>query len=212
MAHLLKLQRGSFDQHLSGAVGIEGTDNHYATDVSDAAWALLAHFHQRARPGGRSRTTDIRAGGCSERTAEAHSAAALFERQFLHPVVADLRHIKLVGCSAVDLVDRTEFLGQFSRPAKLADDRSVQFQLVDLSAAVGIFVPDLPAPIALDYAGAPSVVVANLQLFAMPGLAPGEYQFTLTATPLAGSNSAPAVSLPVVLTVTSGAQAAWEVQ
>jgi putative transposase len=36
-------------------------DNHYATDVSDAAWVLLAPLLPAARPGGRPRTTDIRA-------------------------------------------------------------------------------------------------------------------------------------------------------
>ena len=36
-------------------------DNHYATDVSDAAWALLAPLLPAARPGGRRRTTNIRA-------------------------------------------------------------------------------------------------------------------------------------------------------
>jgi putative transposase len=36
-------------------------DNHYATDVNDAAWALLAPLLPTARPGGRPRTTDIRA-------------------------------------------------------------------------------------------------------------------------------------------------------
>ena len=36
-------------------------DNHYATDVSDAAWALLAPLLPAAPPGGRPRTTDIRA-------------------------------------------------------------------------------------------------------------------------------------------------------
>jgi putative transposase len=35
--------------------------NHYATDVSDAAWALLAPLLPPARPGGRRRTTNIRA-------------------------------------------------------------------------------------------------------------------------------------------------------
>jgi putative transposase len=36
-------------------------DNYYATDVSDAAWALLAPPLPAARPGDRPRTTDIRA-------------------------------------------------------------------------------------------------------------------------------------------------------
>ncbi|HEY4045673.1 MAG TPA: transposase [Acidobacteriaceae bacterium] len=36
-------------------------DNHYATNVNDAAWALLAPLLPAARPGGRPRTTDIRA-------------------------------------------------------------------------------------------------------------------------------------------------------
>jgi len=36
-------------------------DNRYATDVSDAAWALLAPLLPAAQPGGRPRTTDIRA-------------------------------------------------------------------------------------------------------------------------------------------------------
>src|SRR5579859_2295119 len=36
-------------------------DNHYAKDVSDAAWVLLAPRLPAARPGGRPRTTDIRA-------------------------------------------------------------------------------------------------------------------------------------------------------
>ena len=36
-------------------------DDHYATDVDDAAWALLAPLLPAAQPGGRPRTTDIRA-------------------------------------------------------------------------------------------------------------------------------------------------------
>lgn len=36
-------------------------DNHYATDVNDAAWALLAPLLPAACPGGRPRTTNIRA-------------------------------------------------------------------------------------------------------------------------------------------------------
>jgi putative transposase of IS4/5 family DUF4096 len=36
-------------------------NHHYATDVSDAAWALLAPLLPAAQPGGRRRTTDIRA-------------------------------------------------------------------------------------------------------------------------------------------------------
>jgi putative transposase len=37
------------------------SDNYYVTDVSDAAWALLAPLVPAAQPGGRP-TTDIRAG------------------------------------------------------------------------------------------------------------------------------------------------------
>jgi hypothetical protein len=36
-------------------------NHHYATDVSDAAWALLAPLLPAAQPGERPRTTDIRA-------------------------------------------------------------------------------------------------------------------------------------------------------
>ena len=36
-------------------------NHHYATDVSDAAWALLAPLLPAGQPGGRPRTTDIRA-------------------------------------------------------------------------------------------------------------------------------------------------------
>jgi len=37
------------------------SNKYYATDVSDTAWALLAPLLPAARPGGRPRTTDIRA-------------------------------------------------------------------------------------------------------------------------------------------------------
>src|SRR3982075_2587100 len=36
-------------------------NKHYDTDLSDAAWALVAPLLPAARPGGRPRTTDIRA-------------------------------------------------------------------------------------------------------------------------------------------------------
>lgn len=36
-------------------------DNHYATDVSDAVWTLLAPLLPAAQPGGRPRSTDVRA-------------------------------------------------------------------------------------------------------------------------------------------------------
>jgi Putative transposase of IS4/5 family (DUF4096) len=35
-------------------------DNHYDTDLNDAAWKLLAPLLPAARTGGRPRTTDIR--------------------------------------------------------------------------------------------------------------------------------------------------------
>ena len=37
------------------------SDNHYATNLSDAAWALLAPLLPAGQPGGRPRATDIRA-------------------------------------------------------------------------------------------------------------------------------------------------------
>jgi len=36
-------------------------NKHYDTDLSDAAWALVAPLLPAARPGGRPRTTDTRA-------------------------------------------------------------------------------------------------------------------------------------------------------
>ena len=38
-----------------GSVKLENEDNHYATDLSDDAWALLSHFClQHSPPGGRA--------------------------------------------------------------------------------------------------------------------------------------------------------------
>jgi hypothetical protein len=48
-------------QRFGGFVKLGVTDNDYPTDLTDAAWALLVPLLPAARPGGRPRTTDIRA-------------------------------------------------------------------------------------------------------------------------------------------------------
>jgi hypothetical protein len=75
----------------------------------------------------------------------------------------------------------------------------------------GVLTPPAWAlpPVALNYGNAPDMQVVNVELYVMPGVAAGSYQLTLTATPLPGANYTSPVALPVVLTVTSGPDAAW---
>jgi hypothetical protein len=101
--------------------------------------------------------------------------------------------------------------GLVSLPVQLTSDGFIgRVSLIVSKIPAGLFGPDPPAPVALNYADAPSAVVTNIPLFAMPGLAPGSYAFTLTAAPLPGSNSTAPVQIPVTLTVVSGASAAWQ--
>jgi hypothetical protein len=75
-----------------------------------------------------------------------------------------------------------------------------------------VFMPQSLAPVPLDLGDAPAGQVVSLQLYVLPGAAPGSYPFKVVATPLPGANSIAPVSLPVTLTITSAVNAAWRAE
>src|SRR5215472_8238705 len=60
------------------------------------------------------------------------------EHQFLHPKIGKLTDKESVFASAVDGVDRTEFLEEPSGAAKFPDDRSIRTHLIDLAGDIDI--------------------------------------------------------------------------
>lgn len=98
-------------------------------------------------------------------------------------------------------------------------ETSLQVELTALDGFIGqvaLSVSGLPPgitlaapvpPVALNTGNAPSIQVIPVQLYVLPGVAPGAYSFTIV-----GASSSAAVNLPVVLTITSPASAAWRAQ
>ena len=61
------------------------------------------------------------------------------QRQLLNSHVADFTDKQAVFAAAVDGVDGAELLRQLPCFTKFADDGSIQFHLVDLTAGIDIF-------------------------------------------------------------------------
>jgi hypothetical protein len=76
----------------------------------------------------------------------------------------------------------------------------------------GVVLASPIAPVALNVGDAPAVQVIPVNLYVLPGAAPGSYPFTIVGSPAPGSNSTAVVTIPLVLTVTSGASTAWSAQ
>jgi hypothetical protein len=89
----------------------------------------------------------------------------------------------------------------------------VNLSVADLPEGVvtssALFSQPIP-PVALDIGNSPAVEVVSIGIYVMPGVAPGTYSFSITGSPLAGSNNSAPVTLPATLTVTSGGSAAWQ--
>jgi len=60
------------------------------------------------------------------------------QSNLLNSPVADLSHIQLVLVTAIDGIDRAEFLRRLSCPAELAYNLARQFQLVNFAVGVDI--------------------------------------------------------------------------
>jgi hypothetical protein len=72
-----------------------------------------------------------------------------------------------------------------------------------------LFSQPIP-PVALDFGNSPNVVIVSIGIYVMPGAAPGTYSFSITGSPLAGSNNPAPVMLPATVTVTRGGSGAWQ--
>ena len=74
-----------------------------------------------------------------------------------------------------------------------------------------VLLPSLTpiAPVELNVGNQPAIQVINVDLYVLPGVKPGGYNFSIVGTPTKGADSAQALTLPATLVVTSGAQATW---
>ena len=77
----------------------------------------------------------------------------------------------------------------------------VQLSIAGLSAAVAFVQQPIPPVTLAD--GEPQTI--NVKVYVLPGAAPGSYEFTVNSSPVTPA-------MPVTLTVTSGAVAAWSAQ
>lgn len=85
---------------------------------------------------------------------------------------------------------------------------TVNVSLSGLPAGVTLASP--VSPVLLNVGGGAANQAIPVELYVSPGTLPGSYQFSVIGTPSANSNSLTPVQIPVTLTVTSGASAAWK--
>src|SRR5262245_1421587 len=57
----------------------------------------------------------------------------LVQREFLDSPVGQLAHKKFVGITAIDAVDRTEFLDQLAGPPESTHDLAIELHLINLA-------------------------------------------------------------------------------